>query len=826
VTAEPSAPIQVAVLEPVAKRLGLAVGGEIPLTVRRFDETTVLRVRLAGTYTIDRITDPYWRADAQLTTGVQENASIRTFGPFLTTPSDLLQRAGLTEVHVQWTTFPNLQQLTLEDSAQLRDRLEVLPKRLEIAALETVQVRTGLPAILGDAERSLLVSEASVLLLMIQLAILAAYAIILTASLLVDHRRIDTALLRSRGAGPWQVGVLSLAEGLLVAIPAVVLAPWVAVAALGLLNVVGPLADAHLDIVPQVTPAGYVASAAAGVVCVLLLALPALLAARTFATEQRELSRQETRTFGQRMGIDIALLAASGIALWQLRLYGAPLTRTVKGSLGLDPLLVAAPAIGLLAGVVLALRVLPHLAQATETVVSRGRDLVASLGARQLARRPLRYTRSALLLMIAMSTGVFALSYASTWASSQRDQAAFQSGADVRVVPGGPYSGLPAWALPSAYAAVSGVEQASPVERIPNGITVAGDSGDLLAIDADVAADIVLFRADESRTSFSGLMQALRAGRPAPRLVTMPQGTTHLRVVPRLDVTSLSQFVFDPSTGDYTQVADPSALRDVRMSVSAVVRDAKGLLYRVESGQVQVSGPGSAVVLDLAPSDARTARGVAQTGARLAGPMQLASLGIGLWLPQDTMLISGFVGVAEVATGADSAGPWTAMPLASNGSWTAKLAQGNEEPTRPADTTRGVALKVSEDGSGGIFGNGFSTTPTQISFQPTTIATLAAPVRVIANQAFLDTTATAPGDTVTVTVEGVAQNLSIAGAVDAFPATDPERPVLVIDEPTLGLLRLQATNATRAPSEWWIATADGSDEAAAASLRGGPFDSA
>ena len=231
------------------------------------------------------------------------------------------------------------------------------------------------------------------------------------------------------------------------AVPAVVVAPWLAVGALEALNVAGPLADAGLVISPRVAADAYVAAGAAGIVAVALLVLPAALAARAFAAEHGGLSRTQTRTLGQRLGIDVALLAVTGIAMWQLRLYGAPLTRTVQGSLGLDPLLVAAPAIGLLAGGVLALRVMPLLAEAAEKAISRGSGLVAALGSRQLARRPLRYTRSALLLMLAISMGVFALSYGDTWSTSQHDQAEYQAGADVRVRPAGSLSRLPAWAL-------------------------------------------------------------------------------------------------------------------------------------------------------------------------------------------------------------------------------------------------------------------------------------------------------------------------------------------------------------------------------------------
>ena len=210
----------------------------------------------------------------------------------------------------------------------------------------------------------------------------------------------------------------------------------------------------------------------------------------------------------------MALLAVTAIGLWQLRLYGAPLTHSVQGRLGLDPFLVAAPAIGLLSGGVVALRILPLVAQAAETVLSRGRDLVGSLGSRQLARRPLRYTRSALLLMLAMSMGVFALSYAATWSASQRDQAEYQVGADVRVAPSRSLGSLPGWALPGAYRALAGVEVASPVERQPIRISDTAGAGELLALDADSAADVVRLRQDTTGVPLATVLGALRDGRP------------------------------------------------------------------------------------------------------------------------------------------------------------------------------------------------------------------------------------------------------------------------------------------------------------------------
>ena len=73
--------------------------------------------------------------------------------------------------------------------------------------------------------------------------------------------------------------------------------------------------------------------------------------------------RPGSRTAAQALGVDIALVAIAAVGVWQLRVYGAPLTRNARGVLGLDPLLVVAPALGLLTGVVLATRLFPRLAQ-------------------------------------------------------------------------------------------------------------------------------------------------------------------------------------------------------------------------------------------------------------------------------------------------------------------------------------------------------------------------------------------------------------------------------------------------------------------------------
>ena len=825
---DPTAPIEVVVAGAVAQELGLEVGQEIALVGRRANEPIAVPTRVVGVFSIDSVDDPYWNGDEQLLAGIRDNSQYRTFGPFLTTRSDLLTLPGVPSLRLQWRIMPGFERLNVDDAGPLRTHVDAMAGLLQTASGEDFRVVSGLPQILADAERSLLVSRTGVLLLVAQLSILAAYAIILTASLLVDHRRLDTAMLRSRGAGTAQIAALGLAEGLLLAIPAVLVAPWLAVAALEVLNVAGPLAEVGLRISPRVTLEGYLAGGAAGMVSAVLLALPAVLSRRGFAAEQGGLSRQETRTFGQRMGIDIALLAVTGVALWQLRFYGAPLTQTIQGGLGLDPLLVAAPAIGLLAGGVVALRTLPLVAEAVEAAVSRGRGLVGTLSSRQLARRPLRYTRAALLLMLAMSMGVFSLSYAATWSGSQLDQAAYQAGADVRVSPSISSSGVPSWAIPATYAALPGAGEVSPVQRISDGVTfAAAGSADLLALDAGTAAGIVLVREDASGRPLGEMLPALRDGRPEPSLPALPEGAAWLRIVPRVDLGWLGEIVYDDETGEIEfRPVDPATVTGIRVSANAIVRDGRGLLHRVASAFVPLDAQLS-FDLPLQPTTEANAGAVRELGAGLVGPVALAGLGVDVSLPGELSSNDATIGVAEVSAATDPGGAWTPVPLAA-GTWDSKVAQGTGVFVDvPTTQVGGIAVEIGElSPITDIFGNAGGPAA-RVIFAPAAVAAAIDVVPVIVNQAFLEGTATAPGDVVPATLDREVRQLRISGVIDTFPTTDPTRPLVIVDQATLGLLRLAATSDTRNPSEWWISTATDDDaEALAGVLRSAPFLSA
>ncbi|HJP72445.1 MAG TPA: FtsX-like permease family protein, partial [Candidatus Limnocylindria bacterium] len=371
--------VQVAVSAATADLAGWSVGDELQLTNRR-DESFTLPIRVVGIFEPNDLTDPFWRNDPLLLNGSTQTSTYRTFGPLLVDRQTYLSRVAQDGGRASWLAFPDFSQLRIDQIQSIGGRVAGMQGRLDdrLGAKPRLEVASDLPEILRAADRSLLVARTGVLILTVQLAVLAGYALLLTAGLLIDQRRVETALLRSRGASTRQVATLAFMEGVLLAVPAVLLGPWLAALSLRLLNGAGPLAEIGLDLEPKVTMAAYLLAALAGAACIVALVVPAFTAARSLVEAAGSRGRQQRRDVAQRAGLDLALLAVAAIGFWQLRHYGGSITASVQGQIGLDPFLVAAPAIGLLAGAVLALRLIPLLAQLLDRAVTGTRGLVAS----------------------------------------------------------------------------------------------------------------------------------------------------------------------------------------------------------------------------------------------------------------------------------------------------------------------------------------------------------------------------------------------------------------------------------------------------------------
>lgn len=768
-------PLQATVSRAAANGLGLEIGEELGVTSQRAGDRSVA-VRIVGIWQPNDLADPYWSRDELALTGASQSSSFVTHGPLVVEWDDLLGRTVSRSVELTYRALPAFDNLAVDDVGWMRSDTAALDRRLADALGERTyfQVDTELDAILADVNRSLLVSRSGVVVLTIQFAVLAGYALLLVAGLLIDQRRVETALLRSRGAGTSQVALFSFLEALVLVVPAVLLAPWLATAILGALNMVGPLAEAGVRIEPRVDDGVIIATAIAGAAAVLGLVLPVLGAGRGLAVVRQTISRQGTRPLAQRLGIDLALVVLAGVGLWQLRQYGAPLTQSVRGTLGLDPLLVAAPAIGLLAGSILALRIVPRAAEFGERLLVRRRDLVGPLGARQLARRPLRYTRSALLLMLAAALGTFAGAYASTWTGSQADQAEYRAAADVRMTVSG-FPTLPEWGIGPAVRSVEGVTAALPVSTHDFDFREA--DGTILALDARRAASVVSFRSDLADGPLASVLERLAPEESEAVGHVLPGEPTAIAVQATAELEALRP----------TDVPADTFSPGFRGIVPSVVfRDADGAVHRA-------SGPRLAVGLGEDRSEIPL---VAQHGdgeVRPAYPIELLGIELAVQLPPETF---GVGTVALDAVTVRAAGGDTPLDVGA-----VDPLEGTAELPLAGLGAEATGFLVAELGPPDDDG----------------------PIPALASASYLEQTGSVVGDVVDVGSLGERRTFEIVGSLRGFPTLEPADPFFVTDLATLAAADLARGGTVPAVDEWWLAVEAGRPSAVAEELRSGQY---
>ncbi|MEV4109158.1 ABC transporter permease [Nonomuraea sp. NPDC049695] len=496
--------VEAAISLSAASATGFKTGQEFT-TKGRLDPRPV-KVRIVGVF---QLNDPFgerWAGEQLLSRGV-ERGDFTTYGPLMVPRQTFVARFA-TNVNATWTAEPDLRTLTPAQLRPMARAIDQVGARLKADGCGSCVAASRLPEMLTQLDTASLVARSTMLIPVLQLLLLAAYALMLTARLLADHRRMEVALLRSRGAGTVRLAALAGGEALLVALPCAVAAPFLGPPLLALVNQLPWIKASGVRLAPSPDLGTFLVSFGVALAAAVLLVLPALAGARrTYVEEQSARGRGGGRGLIERAGADVALLVVAGLAIWQLQHYGAPVTATAAGALGIDPLIISGPALALLAGGMLGLRLVPRISKLAERLTSRRPTLAPALGAWQVSRRPLKYAGPALLLTMAIAIGVVSMATASTWRASQLDQARHQVGADLRLSgpPDGPELG--ALGRGTAFAALPGVTAYSPGFR--GQTEVSGESALLLGVDATKLGTLFHMRPDLSPQPVGEMSRAL-----------------------------------------------------------------------------------------------------------------------------------------------------------------------------------------------------------------------------------------------------------------------------------------------------------------------------
>ncbi|MCF3177371.1 ABC transporter permease [Streptomyces sioyaensis] len=838
-------PLPVAMPAAAAARLGVAPGRRLTLD-NRLSGSAHLRVEVTGVYRPTDRSDPYWKLDDLGGRGVR-TVGFTTYGPLYTDPAAFrggpardggaTQGGGVAQDSVGWLATADFRPLTADRLPALSAAAAAAPKALmaDPAFAGQATATTGLPDALGQLQRALLVNRSTILIVALQLILLAGCALLLVARMLSTERAGETALLRARGGSRRRIAGLALAESLLLATPAALGAPLLTGPLLRLLAGHGPSARIGLPLDTGLTGATWLTGGAVALGCALAVAAPALLRTGPAGPNTRRAralpgttgvapGRTEWRAWG-RTGADLGLLVIAGVAFWQLQRQTAGdgagsgvLTGDTTGRLGIDPVLVAAPALALLAGTVLTLRLLPLAARLAERGAARGRGLAAALAGWQISRRPQRGTGPVLLLVLATALGMLAIGQGAFWDRSQDDQADFRAAAPVRVLA----SRTPQWGQGGAYADVPGVAAA-----LPAGLTGLdlpdGKNSSLLALDTRRSAGALLLRGDlvggaaddPAGAAADRLLRAVAPRDGPPVGVELPPHTDRLRLTATLrSLRTLPPSQLPPMAGADT---DPQDTGPVPATLSALLTDGHGVPYALPLGSLAADGRPHALTADLAAAAGAPA-------GRPAGPLRLTGLVAALDQPPVAQRQQLTVTAAETTAGDAPPRP-LAAPAALR--WQPKITDTSSsvgEAFGPragrAEVPRGGLLSQTYDTGARLDAYGASVTTVRI----TAAHAARPPLAAVATEAFLRASGSKTGSVVEIPVNGQPLKARIVRAVRALPgpADAPATGGLLVD---LGAVNEALSDRGAPPltaGEWWLRPAPGATGRVVEALRARP----
>lgn len=785
--------VQVAIPQVAAERYGWTVGTELPVqNLGSYTDGTVVVVgihELSGPRSL-------WTRD--LLQGAQHDpaypvpgsfgfVTTSAWGPFVVAP-EAMTTAG-TVATAALVASPRLADSPPGAVEGVRGRLDdaqaTLVSRSEGGVL-SAQFRSRLESTIDVAQGNLAVTRVSLVIVGLMLVVLSVTVLLLAARLLAERRASEQTLMSSRGASGRQLLALAALEATGVALVTTLVSPWLAGLLFQGITSVGPLARAGLHHDPGHPPILWITCVVSSFVLATVLLGPLLRRRGSAVDAEQRLVRQDGRGGLARSGADLALLVLAGLAVWQLSSYRSPVDQAGPGRL--DPVLVAAPALLLLAGAVLTLRLLPLVAHAGERLAARSTSLISPLAAWEVGRRPGRAAGAVLLLTLALGVGSFSQSFLSTWRTSQGDQVDLAVGTDVRLdrLEG---SGI---AQAGAVGELPGVQAMSPVTN--RTVTLGqpaespgesrGRAVNLLALDTTQADALLRGRITPT---WGTLAEPLRPATPAVG-IPLPGAPTGLLV-------------------DVESSVSPALAGVVLLSL--VVEDPSGTRTPLELAPLPLLGSSDdvAVTLPATAPGLRLVGVLAQLLPESTDPGDLFGLG------QADVRLDVRVGdlrVVERPEGA-TADQVTAVPL-TTASWTVQgaLQDNNKRPLLSVRTDDDV-LRV----TGGI--DPFELLFGRSGFAAATFP-VPGPVPVVVTDTLVAAFSAAVGDELELDLGDVRVPVTIERVVPYLPGL-PTGSALLADRDLLTRAALLGSSTSPLLDEWWLQVPDASAPALVEDVR-------
>jgi len=789
VPASGASTVDVAAPKTAADALGIRIGTTIPMFLGEHDVTA----RVVALYAVPAPQSDYWAEDILRGQGNNpgyasplDNDALphEAYGPLVVAPG-ALDAIGVKAARLQLDFTPRFTDTAPDQLDGLIDRLQNADSDVpaDVGAIADQVTYSGDAADpIGQVASGLIVTRSTVVVITLLLLVLSIAALAQAARLFTDARAGDRQLMAARGASRGQVFWTAVLEASVIGVITALISPPLArgVYALVALQPAMVAADAPRD--AGLPPTAWLTAAGLALLFVIVLVLPLLGPSATFVDAEQGRGRQRRLSGIMRSGLDLGVVVLAVLAYWQLVTYQGPVAG--EASLAVDPVLVAAPAVVLLAGTLISARLVPLVSRLADHFGSRTRGALLPLASWEVGRRSRRAIAAVLLLTLALSVGAFGQTFLATWQQSQVDQATLAAGAPVRVAADAAHLGSQASLLGDG---ATGTPQ--PTLRRVTDVSQEGGNEDSPAVTLGLtsAARAMLDR---------GRIAGVGGARIDSLIPTTAKPVAGMRLP--ADADGIDATVQLGTRGQ--------AIVGASATVRAVVQDATGLLSTVSLGVVPI---------DAAPHDASGPLDAVAKGGHRALPLQVVGIQVFIYVgnlatyrgnqggPLDVLVrsIAGTTASAPVPAVAAAGAHWYAN---------APFVEGSP-PTARSGAGLGMSVLL----------------PTDIQSNPQTFALVAwQPVvripavlsRGLATTLDVKTGSflylIGPDDAVSVQVAGIVplvpgavdQSLLTAGA--ASGAAQGAKQAVVVDQVAYERALAQAGVAGAGADEWWVDVPD------------------
>ncbi len=532
--------IQILVTKEMADDAGLKPGSQINLWEYGDHQNQIIG-QVVGVWQPKDVTDPYWNdilfdGGGSVTTPkvypvlINDDDFYRTLSAFsgMGATQNWIYRTDPTTINAS-----NMDSV-LSNIQQFRSRLS--GDAQPISGVTGVGVISNLDKIISglDGQESLLALPLYVVVA--QVVGLALLFVVAMASLLIEGQGQEIATLKSRGGSGTQLLGVFITQGVILGLISAVAGAFLA-ALLAIALVKAFVPSSALDSLP--VGSAYLTRLASpgSVVGPALLGALLGVGAITFSAFQtarmdvlafrREQGRQSQQPFWARYYLDLILVALCVVGYLELGQFGDTSVRAELPGGASSPLLLVSPALLLLAGALVTLRLAPLAAALGERIAARGRGFSAMLAFAQVERTPAKYLRMTLLLTLAVGLGIFAISYNASLQRNVRDSATYTVGSSLRFTQRFTEPQSLAAKFEATYKAQPGVQVVAPVYRTV--ATTTADQGSysvgMLAVDPGTfsqAVNPVSWRSDYANQTLPQLMQDFQSNTTKQSGVTAP----------------------------------------------------------------------------------------------------------------------------------------------------------------------------------------------------------------------------------------------------------------------------------------------------------------